>query len=101
MNAGTVVLRALVVVIGIALLVWAYILHAEGVPGQATLVLVVDGLLIVGAICFERKRYQPKVDTTKGNWTKTGEKFKDPTTGKDMEVVFNPDTGERDYIETS
>lgn len=34
-----------------------------------------------------------------GNWRPTGEKFVDPETGRLVEVWFEPDTGERRYVD--
>ena len=56
------------------------------------------GVVIVGAIVFERSHYRPPVDRTRGAWEPTGERFLDPTTGQLMEVYHNPATGERDYV---
>jgi hypothetical protein len=36
-----------------------------------------------------------------GQWQPTGERFNDPTTGQVVEVYYNPQTGERDYRESS
>ena len=55
------------------------------------------GLLLVGGILFERYQYRPNV-SRRGPWQPTGERFVDPGTGKLMEVLYNPETGERDYV---
>jgi hypothetical protein len=36
-----------------------------------------------------------------GDWRPTGEKFLDPATGKPVEVWFEPNTGERRYVDVS
>lgn len=63
--------------------------------------LALDGLILVGAILLERKRYRARVDRTRGSWQSTGERFVDPATGRFMEVFYNPTTGERDYREVA
>jgi hypothetical protein len=53
-------------------------------------------LLGIVFIVFERGRYRPTV-STRAQWRPTGERFTDPTTGEKVEVVFDPQTGRRDY----
>jgi hypothetical protein len=61
------------------------------------LYLVFNGALIVGGLTFER-RYRPARHLGQGEWQATGERFVDPTSGKLMEVRYNPATGERAYV---
>ena len=58
-------------------------------------------LAVLGLVIFEVGRYRPKVDTTRGTWQATGERFEDPTSGKIVDVYANPETGERDYRPSS
>ncbi len=90
-------LRRLIIAYGILCLVGAVILFALHVTIALVIYLAVNGLLIVGAILFERTGYRPRVTQTGGNWQKTGERFVDPTTKREVEVYYNPQTGERDY----
>ena len=99
MSSGTAALRVIAIALGVGLLFFAYKLHTQGLPLEALWILILDGALIVGGTIFERGRYKPKIDLESGKWTETGENFQDPTTGKLMKVVFNPATGERDYVE--
>ena len=93
-------LRRFLIVFGVlALIVAALLLFVAQAPLAVVFDLAVSGIVIVGAILFERRGYRPHVDRTRGKWQSTGERFVDPTTGKLMEVRFNPDTGERDYVE--
>jgi hypothetical protein len=101
MKANTVVLRSIVILAGLGMLIWAFDLYQTGQGLTAAAIVAIEGLLIVGGVLFERKRYRPQVDLAHGEWQTTGEKFKDPVTGKVMDVVFNPKTGQRDYIEIS
>ncbi|MHB8178728.1 MAG: hypothetical protein ACYDA5_05480 [Vulcanimicrobiaceae bacterium] len=60
---------------------------------------IVGGTVLVAAILFERSRYRPAIDRSAAGWQATGERFIDPTSGKLLEVRYNPQTGERDYVE--
>jgi hypothetical protein len=56
-------------------------------------------ILILG-ILFERSRYRKNDDASSGKqWQPTGERFTDPTTGRDIEVVYDPVSGDRRYVE--
>jgi hypothetical protein len=83
----------LCVVIGLVLLA---VVHSGIVIGTYCLVA---GCGLIAVLVFERRRYQPRVNRSRGRWQVTDERFVDPTTGHMMEVRFNPDTGERDYID--
>jgi cell division protein FtsW (lipid II flippase) len=61
--------------------------------------LAVNGLILVGAVLMERKRYRAQVNRVQGYWQPTGERFVDPATERLMEVFYNKATGERDYRE--
>ena len=57
--------------------------------------LIGGALLLLGTL-FEG-RYRPRVRAGNDGWEPTGEKFIDPGTGKLVDVVYNPKTGEREY----
>ncbi len=84
---------------GVVCVIVAGILLAVHVTTVLVVYLAVNGLLIVGAILFERRGYRSQVDRTRGKWQPTGERFTDPATGQIVEVYYNPQTGERDYRE--
>lgn len=93
-------LRRVLLAYGVLAVVVAVVLFAVGHAAiVAGVYLGVNGLLIVGALLFERGRYQPRGDRATGRWQLTGERFVDPTTGRLMSVRYNRDTGERDYAE--
>jgi hypothetical protein len=94
------VLRRLLIIYGLLCLVGAVVLFALHVTLVLVIYLAVNGLVIVGGILFERHGYRPKISQTAGNWEKTGERFVDPTTKREVEVYYNPQTGERDYRES-
>ena len=57
------------------------------------------GILILLGTVFERWRYR-KYERAPGScWQATGERFVDPTTGKNVEVFYDPVSGERRYVE--
>ncbi|HUD43943.1 MAG TPA: hypothetical protein VMR41_00165 [Patescibacteria group bacterium] len=57
-------------------------------------------LLLLVYFLKEKADIKQKTNTKEG-WQKTGERFTDPSTGKLMDVHYNPKTGERNYKETS
>jgi len=61
---------------------------------------VIWGAVLLVAILFERWRYHPP-RTTDASWEETGEQFIDPESGKPMRVLYQPDTGERRYVEST
>jgi hypothetical protein len=90
-------LRNAVLAFGAALLIGGGValwLHTP--PG---LVLVVEGVLIVGGLVFERSRYKRLIDAAPGpDWERTTERFVDDETGKLVTVFVKPATGERVYV---
>ena len=80
------------------LAVGAYLLSIH-VALVLAIYLVVGGAVLAGSIVLERRGYRPRVDRARGHWQRTGERFVDPSSGRLMEVRYNPDTGERDYVD--
>ena len=62
--------------------------------------LIFGALLVLGTL-FERWRYNNKNAALDADWQATGERFVDPETGKNMEVLYDPRSGERQYREIS
>ncbi len=93
-------LRLLLIAYGALCLVGAVVLFALHATLALVVYLAVNGLLIVGGILFERRGYRPRISQTGADWQKTGERFVDPTTKREVEVYYNPQTGERDYRES-
>ena len=69
----------------------------QAVPGAIE--LLVTGAVFVLALIFERRGYRPQVNRSAGHWEQTAEKFIDPVSGHLIEVLYNPETGERDYVD--
>lgn len=86
----------LLYVVGAAVLL--FLVHASVFLG---VYLAVNGLILVSAMFFERRRYRTRIDQTQGDRQRTGERFVDPTTQRLMEVFYNPATGEREYREVT
>jgi hypothetical protein len=93
-------LRRIIIVYGLLCLAGAIILFILHVTIVLVIYLAVNGLIIVASLLFERRGYRPVVSRADGTWEKTGERFIDPTTKREVEVYYNPQTGERDYRES-
>ena len=87
------------VAFGVLCLVVAIILFAAKLAVPLAVYLTFGGLVLVVAIIFEHQGYRPPIDRAGGAWRPTGERFIDPTTGRLIEVRYNPSTGERDYVD--
>lgn len=93
-------LRILLVIIGAAAVVAGLFFIAGGGDTAAGIYLIIMGAILVVALLIERRGYRPTVDRSSGHWEATGERFVDPTSGHLIEVRYNPETGERDYVDT-
>jgi hypothetical protein len=60
--------------------------------------MAVWGLVLLLAVVFERWRYAQRSGTDVGEWQETPERFVDPESGKLMQVLYQPATGERRYV---
>jgi hypothetical protein len=91
MRRGTLIVLALIGAAGVALAV------AGIVSGWQLIVLA--GLFILG-IVFERSAYHRKPPAHRPLQA-TGEVFEDPVSRKTVKVLFDPQSGERYYDDTS
>ena len=73
------------------------VLILTGVTLPGIQALVMGGLVVMG-ILFER-RYRHNSQQPDSRWQATGERFMDPTSGKEVEVHYDPKSGERRYVE--
>jgi hypothetical protein len=92
------VLRTLLLVFSVLLFCVGVVL-ALALPNESKIVAFepgVGGLVILAGVLLEQ-RYRKRVDRSRTTWKATGERFKDPGTGKLVEVFYDPTTGERDY----
>ncbi len=65
------------------------------VPGLQ--MLIVAALVFTGT-AFERWRYRKGAAPPGAHWQHTGEKFADPISGEELEVEYDPVSGERRYV---
>jgi hypothetical protein len=95
------VLRRWLIGLGVLYLaVGAYLLSIH-VALVLAIYLVIGGALLAGSIVLERRGYRPRVHHARGRWQRTGERFVDPSSGRLVEVRYNPDTGEREYVDVN
>jgi hypothetical protein len=95
-------LRTAVLTLGVLYLVGAIVLFVKS-PGALILggYLVIVGAVLIGSIVFERQRYRPRRKSAQGASEPTGERFIDPTSGRLMDVRFDPSTGAREYVDVT
>jgi uncharacterized membrane protein HdeD (DUF308 family) len=91
------IVRWFLILVGVCAL--AFGLFTIRFLGFGALPPIVAGVVLLLGTLFEG-RYRPRVRSNTGGWEPTGEKFIDPGTGKLVDVVYNPKTGEREYKET-
>lgn len=73
-------------------------LCAQGFAGRGGIQTFTGGTVILLGTLFERWRYRNRnVTASRGDWQPTGERFVDPGTGEKMEVLYDPESGERLY----
>ena len=89
--------RALIGYAVLAVLVSAVLLSAGAVV-QLAIYLLLNGVVVLAAIAFERGRYRPTIDPS-ARADRTGERFIDPVTTRLIEVRFDPRTGKREYVD--
>jgi hypothetical protein len=90
-------LRKFVVGLGLLLAaagLWLLCLRAW-TPGLQ--LLIVGSLIFVGT-AFESWRYRKGGGPPGARWQQTDEKFADPISGEEMDVQYDPVSGERRYV---
>ena len=92
-------LRTAILLFGCLALLLGVYLCTQGVGHGGIQTLIGGAILVLGTL-FERWRYNNKNAATGADWQLTGERFVDPATGKEMEVLYDPKSGERRYQET-
>lgn len=91
-------LRATVIVFALGCIAGGLVMLARGQGSNAAPLFIIGVLFALGTI-FEARRYRPKPEPDAAGWEKTSERFIDPSTGKLTEVRYNPQTGEREYVD--
>jgi hypothetical protein len=92
-------LRKAMIVVAVLTLVIAAGLLSTGSASATTIGvwLAIEAVVLLLALFFERGRYRPSVSG--GPWIPTTERFQDPSSGRWIKVEYNPQTGERRYVE--
>jgi hypothetical protein len=88
---------ALILFAGALMLLGGYLV-LEGPVGPGLNALGFGLLVMVGTL-FERWRYRKSALPADTQWQATGERFSDPGTGREVEVFYDPVSGERRYEE--
>src|SRR5450756_2284952 len=88
-------LRLVVFAFSVAVLVAGASVFLAGLRGPGVYLLFSGGILVLGTV-FERWRYQ-KTSPRDARWESTGERFVDPQSGENVEVLYDPESGERRY----
>jgi hypothetical protein len=91
-------LRTAVLIFGCLVLALGAYLCTKGIGFGGVQTLIGGGIIVAGTL-FERWRYNNKNVPMDADWQATGERFVDPETGKNMEVFYDPSSGERQYRE--
>ena len=91
-------LRIVVLAAGAILTCLGIGLLACGVHAPGWQALIIGMIVLLGTL-FERWRYRRIEAAPNGDWQRTGEQFIDPSSGKPVDVMFNPHTGERRYVD--
>lgn len=89
-------LRVAVLIFGWLVVALGGFLCITGVGHGGIQTLIAGGFIVVGTL-FERWRYHNANASVEGDWQTTGERFVDPETGKNVEVLYDPKSGERRY----
>jgi hypothetical protein len=93
------VLRQAVLIVGCLVLALGAYLCSTGVASFGGIQALIVGAIIVLGTLFERWRYNNRNASVDGDWQPTGERFVDPGSGKQVEVLYDPQSGERRYRE--
>ncbi len=92
-------LRGCLVLVGVVGAAVGVVMIATGSAIPAAIELLATAVVVVLALLFERRGYRPDVNRAQGPWEETSERFVDPVSGHLMVVRYNPETGERDYVD--
>lgn len=92
-------LRSVLVAIGVVSVLCGLIALATGLFPPAAIFGFWGILLLIGTL-FERVIYKPVEQSRPGaDWQRTPERFIDETSGKQVTVYIQPETGERRYVQ--
>jgi hypothetical protein len=90
-------LRRALLGLGVLALLAGLLLVARGAFALGGVQLILLGAVLLLGVLLEAGRYRARARP--GRWERTAERFVDPTTGRTMEVLYDRETGERQYVE--
>jgi hypothetical protein len=90
-------LRKVVLVIALLLVALGLWLLSRRVWSPGLQVLIIASVVLLGTV-FENWRYRKGPPAHGAQWQPTDEKFADPISGEEMEVQYDPASGERRYV---
>jgi len=90
-------LRSVVLIFACLAVALGVYLCAKGPAVAGGIQTLLGGAIILVGTLFERWRYRNRNASSAGTWQPTGERFVDPGTGQEVEVLYDPDSGERRY----
>ena len=90
-------LRRAVLGLGVLALLAGLVLVGLGLAVAGGFQLIVLGAVVLLGVTLEARRYRGRAGP--GRWQATSERFVDPSTGRLVEVQYDPSTGERRYVE--
>ena len=91
-------LRAALLIFGCLVLALGAYLCTKGAAFGGVQTLIGGAIILLGTL-FERWRYHNRNASVDGDWQPTGERFVDLETGKNVEVLYDAQSGERRYRE--
>lgn len=91
--------RRLLLSLGCTIFLVGVLLSVLGHALPFGIYLCITGAILSFGVVFERRGYRPKVNRASGQWQETSERFIDPVSGHLIVVHYNPETGERDYVD--
>ena len=91
--------RQALLILGLLAILLGLFLSAIGLALPLGIYLCLTGVIVTGALLIERRGYRPSVNRAGGKWQETNERFIDPVSGHLIVVRYNPETGERDYVD--
>ena len=94
-------LRTVVLIFACLAVALGIFLCSSGLAHAGGVQTLVGGTIILIGTLFERWRYKNRNADARGNWQPTGERFVDPGSGRNVEVLYDPESGERRYQTTS
>lgn len=95
-------LRTIVLVFACLAIALGLYLCTHGIVGRGGIQTLTGGAIILLGTLFERWRYKNRNATdARGDWQPTGERFADPGSGEKVEVLYDPNSGERLYRKDS